>query len=372
MGRLPFFVLLACSFAPGCAVAQAHRSQDQIRVALLDLYTDQVMDNLIRAHNRMPIIQLDYTTAQGMITVKGTASAGDQQTWANSVTSVFNTALGFENTNQITLSATPVTASNEVYDAYLQYLSIPDSLITTAEPPPPGAAHICRTCGDMYYWVPVWCRDKFFELALLSTAQRGKSLLPADEFYTVKVLGTIGDTEPYEKDRNYVFVTIRLDRLIPNDDGHVEFLQPLTVEPVTAAPPAPAAPSPPAPNEGPPDGHGALELQQARGQAPGEEPPTDHDPPAQSKPAAEPGTAKRPLEYPFAKSATKEGFMPSFVDHVKITCLKSELPALNVPRPAKVFLQHRQPTLPSTDDLLQRINFNLQQLNQNVVRQPGL
>src|SRR5205814_652289 len=174
--------------ASGCAVAQAQRDQDQMRTALLDLYTNQVMDNLIRAYNRMPIIQLDYTQAQGMITVQTSASATDAFTTTSPIANALTSVLGLQNTNQITINAVPVTTSNEVYDAYLEFLSIPDSLIASPDRPPAGAAHIYRKCGCMYYWVPIDCRDKFFELALLSTAQRGHTLLTADDAFTVTII----------------------------------------------------------------------------------------------------------------------------------------------------------------------------------------
>src|SRR5947207_11499819 len=61
----------------GCATAELHADQDKIRCALLDLYTNQIIDNLIRASNGMPIIQLDYTNAQASITVKETGSLSD-------------------------------------------------------------------------------------------------------------------------------------------------------------------------------------------------------------------------------------------------------------------------------------------------------
>ena len=71
-------VFCVCSVAaPGCAVHEMYKDQDQIRTALLDLYTNQIIDNLVRASKGMPIIQLDYTNAQAMITVKETGSASD-------------------------------------------------------------------------------------------------------------------------------------------------------------------------------------------------------------------------------------------------------------------------------------------------------
>src|SRR5579871_3409820 len=123
-----FLVATSCS---GCAVWQARRDQDRIRSALLDLYTEQIMDNLVRASKGLPIIQLDYTNAQGMITAQGTAGFSDTNTVTHPAVTTFMASLGLQNTNQVTLSATPVTTINEVYDAYVEFLTLPGSLIVT-------------------------------------------------------------------------------------------------------------------------------------------------------------------------------------------------------------------------------------------------
>src|SRR5258708_623877 len=77
MRNLVFAVLLCCNTSIGCVVPELRNDQDKIRSALLDLYTNQIIDNLIRASDGMPIIQLDYTNATGTVTLKETANAGD-------------------------------------------------------------------------------------------------------------------------------------------------------------------------------------------------------------------------------------------------------------------------------------------------------
>ena len=127
------------------------------------------MDNLIRAHNGLPIIQLDYTNSKGMVTVQENGSITDSQvvtdgrmtsipaltrTLSRTIATTINGTLGFQHTNQITLAATPLITANEVYDAYVEYLGIPGSFVVSDCPPPPCAAHICRKCNGKYYWVP--------------------------------------------------------------------------------------------------------------------------------------------------------------------------------------------------------------------------
>ena len=52
--------------------------------------------------------------------------------------------LGSMNANQVTIQAMPVTTQNEVYDAYLQYLRQPGSLIISDDPPPKAPPTFAR------------------------------------------------------------------------------------------------------------------------------------------------------------------------------------------------------------------------------------
>ena len=170
--RTVLFIICASSVAcSGCAVSELHCDQDKIRTVLLDLYTNQIMDNLIRAGNGMPIIQLDYTNATASITVSETLSvsdglstsagntitllAGPSVAIAKTAANVLTGNLGASHSNQVALTATPVTTCNEVYDAYLEFLALPGSLQCSSTPPPEGVAHICKKSGGQYYWVPV-------------------------------------------------------------------------------------------------------------------------------------------------------------------------------------------------------------------------
>src|SRR5690349_14841759 len=50
-----------CLFVlPGCLARQVARDGRDLRGAIQDLYTDQVMDNLIRAYEGLPFVQLAY------------------------------------------------------------------------------------------------------------------------------------------------------------------------------------------------------------------------------------------------------------------------------------------------------------------------
>ena len=85
-GRLIGILVCAAALC-GCAVHETHKDHDLIRLTLLDLYTNQIMDNLIRAENRMPIIQLDYTNGTTQVTI--TNNIGGNDTQATTATNLF-------------------------------------------------------------------------------------------------------------------------------------------------------------------------------------------------------------------------------------------------------------------------------------------
>jgi hypothetical protein len=142
-----FVAVAACSFASGCRSAQLEKDQDCMRGALLDLYTNQIMDNLIRSYNGYPIVQLDYSDITGTVTQNGNASyAGNQNlqternefgvTTLRQFTNIFQYSIGGSQENQLTITANPVLNNNEVYNAYLEFLEKPERLIVSDKPPP--------------------------------------------------------------------------------------------------------------------------------------------------------------------------------------------------------------------------------------------
>src|SRR5260370_20448269 len=61
---------------PGCRAHQLASDQNQFRQILTTMYEDQLMDNLIRAKTRMPLLQLDYSNITGTVSDSGVASFG--------------------------------------------------------------------------------------------------------------------------------------------------------------------------------------------------------------------------------------------------------------------------------------------------------
>jgi hypothetical protein len=232
-----------------------------------------------------------------------------------SITTTLAGNAGSTNSNQIGLTATPVTTSNEVYDAYLSYLTLPGALIVTHEKPPPSEVHLCKKYCDDYYWVPKSSREDFFRLALLTTAQRGKSLLPPDPFYPVFL--TYNATLAVPDDPSSVLVELKLDKTIPNDSGSLDLVAPNSTDSPKPTDKFPFIPY-----------VGAANEQLAN---------TSY------------------LRFKIRRNAAN-GFIQRIKDNPT----------------AHVFLDHNQPKPPDTDALLNRVNFQLQQIQFNQLRQPNL
>ena len=242
--RLPLpFLYLCLPALTGCAAHQIQNDNEKIRATLLNLYTNQVMDNLVRASNGLPIIQLDYTNASATVTVENTASLNNVLTTTNNnvltmaaapmlvltrtTMNLLTGGLGANNTNNITIMANPMLTNNEVYNDYLTFLGNPGQLEITCNPPPAGAAHICQKFGDEYYWVPVQHKQKFLDLALVTMGQRDR-LLEEPKGYIVTMLKVDKDSEwdlPVPKKNGVrtaeplVQVDVDIDKGIPNNNG---------------------------------------------------------------------------------------------------------------------------------------------------------
>jgi hypothetical protein len=283
------------------------------------------MDNLVRASNGLPIIQLDYSNAQGTVTQKETVGASDSlastrsSVLASALTvtrTTVNTLMGSatsEHTNQVSVVATPVTTANEVYDAYLEFLTLPGSLQVSDCPPPADVAHLCKPWNGRYYWVPVEYKKQFFALSLATTAQRGKALLPPDEFYKASVIAVSRPTSEVKDPTKPVQLKVNMtfDKKVPNDAGYMEFV---------------------------------LKKKTIHFQVG----------------AADAGDAARPQQ-----TNTLEVQFDS-TDLLPEVKLPGDLP---LPLEVKLYLRHYRPTTPpSTDELLNRVNFQLQNIQFNQMR----
>ena len=56
----PLWLAASVLLLSGCQAAQVARQGNNFRQAILDIYTEQALDNLIRARIGMPFVQLKY------------------------------------------------------------------------------------------------------------------------------------------------------------------------------------------------------------------------------------------------------------------------------------------------------------------------
>jgi len=91
----------------GCTSTQVKLDHRELRTVLMDYQDAQILDNLIRAYNGLPIMQFDFSHVSAAVTTKMTGTANGGQTLTNgSSHSITNT---FGNTGTQTLSGAGVT-----------------------------------------------------------------------------------------------------------------------------------------------------------------------------------------------------------------------------------------------------------------------
>ena len=106
---------IAVVFLAGCAALDTHQAkldQKQLRDVLMDYTEDQILDNLIRASNGLPIVHYDFSHISALVTSKFVPTAGVGHT----ATNVRNKAptLSTVTTDQTTNAPTGQTIVNTV------------------------------------------------------------------------------------------------------------------------------------------------------------------------------------------------------------------------------------------------------------------
>lgn len=220
---LATFGLLAV-FA-GCRSTQIQSDQDHFRQKLLEMETNQLMDNLVRAKNGLPIVHIDYGDIAGTITqvTSGDLKSGYSDVLGGAFTGNFAGTLAARQDNQLGVKGQPVRNNPDVYLAYLRFIHLPESLLSGPCQPPEGSVHIWRKCGDTYYWVPIERRGDFFELSMRVSPLRGQSILPPEGFPVVieAVTATFPKVEPGEPilEGTAFELTVQFKKEIPNDSA---------------------------------------------------------------------------------------------------------------------------------------------------------
>lgn len=204
-----------------CGTTKAKRNHDQLRTAMMKYNDDQIMDNLIRAHNGFPIMHFDITqvraevadtitavigggeeivhssgrdpsrsselvrnSAGGVVTSTLTRTVGVAAAAGSVVTRPFNYSLTPSRVNTISVEVLPVTDKNEVYEAYEAFIalgggdSVRDEIHNTRPNYPKhsdeeDAVHVGMERDGVYYWIPKKYKKEFFQLCLVASVKRG-------------------------------------------------------------------------------------------------------------------------------------------------------------------------------------------------------
>jgi hypothetical protein len=217
----------------GCQSAQVERDGVDFRHALLDMYTEQTLDNLIRAREGLPFVQVTYRSLlvqdTDMLSGGGSAGWSEGSTHSSgagaaftSVSRMFGRTFGLSGSasrSQImSFYADPVTTENDVYEAYLAFAHNPD-LLTVSEGKPKCAVVCQKQCGHKYYWIPIEAGPAFQELLLKTALMRGPETAPPGA-YEVQV--TAVKAEVTGKGDSVV-ATLTFSGPVPNSIGLMVF-----------------------------------------------------------------------------------------------------------------------------------------------------
>jgi hypothetical protein len=221
----------------GCLSRQVARDGVGVRQAILDLYTDQIMDNLIRAKNGLPFVQLAYSSLQVQDTDSLSGSA--QNTYSNETDSMMNAVgvttsvlrkivttpvfMGAARRDRVmAFKADPITDHNDVYEHYLAFAHNP-ALFCVSEQKPKCEVHMMRKCGKHYYWVPLEAAQAFQQLCLKTTFMRGPETVPPPVYWERTITNVTEYTRDAEDVKNktpmIVYAAIQFDQTLPNAEG---------------------------------------------------------------------------------------------------------------------------------------------------------
>jgi hypothetical protein len=155
------------------------------------------MDNLIRAKNGLPIVHIDYERITGTVTESSTEDIRGSYTDVvrGAITRMVAAAFTGKQDKQLGVTGTPVRDKPGIYLAYLEYLKLENGLMKTTQPPPRGAAHICRLYCGSYYWIPSDHSGDFFKLSMRVSGLRDNVLQPP-AYYDLTIRGVVSVNPP--------------------------------------------------------------------------------------------------------------------------------------------------------------------------------
>lgn len=220
----------------GCFLHQVANDGINFRQSLLDMYTDQIMDNLIRASQNRPFAQLSYRNLIVTDFQMSKCSISDEADPTNSHTLAATTGalltsmhsftdkvvfgVNMERDRTMEFTSDPVTGKNDVYEYYLAFASDP-TLFRVSKQEPGCGFQIKKKSGDQWYWVPADAGGVFLQLALKTTFMRGTET-PPPVFWETRIVsmepgwGSDAPAHPAESQFKYTFT---FQDPVPNDNA---------------------------------------------------------------------------------------------------------------------------------------------------------
>ncbi len=226
-----FFCVWILVGVVGCRAGQLGNDQANMRETLLNLYQEQVLDNLVRAKLHYPIVQIDYSNVTGTMTQTASATVGQtisttrnspEGTVGSFLRRVFVYVYNFGGTAsenaQLAMTGQPVISVDSVYQAYLDALAKDPNIVMSAErTPPKGMYHLLHKFQGETWYVPTTKAPEFFKLYLAVTVQR-QAKVPITLTVQTSILDTVKVTE---LSSTQSVLEIRLKDKILNDSGQL-------------------------------------------------------------------------------------------------------------------------------------------------------
>jgi hypothetical protein len=198
------------------------------------MYTDQAMDNLVRAYEDTAFVQLTYS--QVSVNDKDSAIAnvnGGEADFAKTHTTdltksgaaqfvrnrSFSGKFPFTGSGQrdriLSFHADPVTDQNYIYESYLAFAKNPALFMTSTEKPS-CSVHIIKKCKGKWYWIPIEAGPSFLELVVTTSFVPPNA--PAEVFWDTSIV-----TVEARLGKNNQLIPgkfiLTLSKEVPNDDG---------------------------------------------------------------------------------------------------------------------------------------------------------
>jgi hypothetical protein len=225
---LAALIVLVCPM--GCLTKQFTHDGLALHEAVVNMYTEQAMTNLIRAHDNVPFVQLNYYNVvandkgfyRGAIGWDQTVNTLRDLFVAAATRSVTNTGtLGAsgDNTRIMSFKADPVFNQTKIYGEYIAFANTP-GYFAVSDRTPECPTYLMRKENHKYYWIPMEAGPEFQRLVLRTALMRGEDPPPAiPEAYKVKVLAATNVKKIDKAPHHFYNALLRLEPAIPNGDG---------------------------------------------------------------------------------------------------------------------------------------------------------